>query len=64
MKNGLKTKRKNKPGAGAPRKAPTTTIAFRVHLPLAEPLKKLVKEYIELNDKELCNKGNTEFDSR
>ncbi len=60
MKNGLKTKRKNKPGAGAPRKAPTTTIAFRVHLPLAEPLKKIVKEYIELNDKELCKKKNTD----
>ena len=40
-----------RPGSGQPKKKPTKTISFRVHLELVEPIKKLVKNAIkELTD--------------
>lgn len=36
-----------RPGAGAPKKDPTTTLAYRVPAAIAEPLDKRIRELIE-----------------
>jgi hypothetical protein len=36
-----------RPGAGRPKSAPTKTIAFRVKLDQVEPIKEIVKAYLE-----------------
>ena len=49
-KEGLKIKYTHggaRPGAGAPKKDPTTTLAYRVPASIAEPLDKRIRELIE-----------------
>lgn len=41
-----------RPNAGRPKGEPTTTIAFRVKLYHAEPIKQLVKEYLKQKEDE------------
>ena len=41
-----------RPNAGRPKGEPTTTIAFRVKLYHAEPIKQLVKDYLKQKEDE------------